>query len=590
MRGDGFLYMAVKLSTSIGQYSHQGRKNDNQDHHGVVVPNEPALTTKGIAVAIADGISSSDVSHIASQTSINSFLEDYYCTSETWSVQTAAKHVLQASNSWLFAQNQRNHEFRLNKDKGYVCTFTALIFKSNTAYLFHVGDARVVRLSSSNASESSKVLTQQHRHWLSGNKSYLARALGVTQPLEVDYSELGLDVGNIFLLATDGVYEHVSDIVMREIVESNAGDLNLAAQKIVEQAFDNGSDDNLTVQIVRVDSLPSGEPTEFLQRLNDLPFPPELSARMKFDGYQVIRDLHKSSRSHVLLALDLETQQKVVIKSPSTEGRQSADYVERFLMEEWIANRLNNAHVVKSYRPTKRRGYCYVVTEFVDGQTLDQWMVDNPSPSLDQVRSIVEQVAIGLQAFHRQEMLHQDLRPNNIMIDSSGTVKIIDFGSAFVAGVEETKTTAMPTVMPGTAQFLAPEYFLGEFGTKRSDIYSLACITYHMLCGRSPYGTAVARALTRSAQHRLVYQSALDPHRQLPVWIDLTLKKALHADPLKRHSELSEFLQDLRRPNSKFVEQSRLPLLERDPVRFWQGVSAVLAATVIGLLSQMLTF
>ena len=134
----------------------------------------------------------------------------------------------------------------------------------------------------------------------------------------------------------------------------------------------------------------------------------------------------------------------------------------------------------------------------------------------------------------------------------------------------------------------APEYFLGEFGTKRSDIYSLACITYHMLSGRSPYGTAVAKSRTQLDQRRLVYKSVLAPQRQLPAWIDLCFKKGLQVDPLKRYAEISEFIQDLRKPNPKFIQQSRPPLLDRDPVRFWQGVSAVLLAFSIVLLVRLL--
>jgi serine/threonine protein phosphatase PrpC len=576
--------MSARLKVIIGQYSHRGLKPSNQDCHGAMLPTEPQLSTKGIAIAIADGISSSKVSHIASQTSINSFLEDYYCTSETWSVKTSAERVLQANNSWLYAQNHRDHEYRLNKDKGYVCTFSALIVKSNTAYLFHIGDAQVSRLSISETRDNTEVLTEQHRLWLSGDKSYLARALGIMQPLEIDYAEIPVAQGDVFLLATDGVYEFVSDEFVNRAIRSNLDNLDLAAKVIAEHAVQQGSEDNLTVQIVRIDSLPSGQSNEFLQRQNELPFPPELSARMTFDGYQVLRSLHKSSRSHALLARDLVTKQKVVIKVPSTEGRQDSSYVQRFLMEEWIANRLNNAHIVKSHKASIKRRYCYAVTEFVDGQTLAQWMVDNPAPSLDEVRSIVEQVAIGLQAFHRQEMLHQDLRPENIMIDASGIVKIIDFGSTFVSGIEETRTSEVPQSMPGTAQFLAPEYFIGEFGSKQSDNYSLACIAYHMLSGRSPYGNSVARALTRAAQRRLVYQSVLAAHRPLPVWVDLTLKKALQPERLKRYSELSEFIQDLRKPNPKFVAKARPPLLERDPLLFWKGVSLTLGMVVIGLL------
>jgi len=576
--------MTTQLNVVIGQYSHAGLKQHNQDAHGSVVPREPQLSSKGIAIAVADGISSSDVSQVASQVAINSFLEDYYCTSETWSVKTAAQRVLQANNSWLYAQNYRSNEFRLNKDKGYVCTFSALVFKSTTAYLFHIGDSQISRLGISKARDRTQVLTEQHRLWMSGDKSYLARALGIKPDLEIDYLKLPLERGDIFLFATDGVYEFVSDEFVNQAITSHFDDLDLAAKTIVEHALGEGSEDNLTVQIARIDSLPLAQSNEFLQRQNELPFPPELTARMIFDGYQVLRDLHKSSRSHVLLARDLVTQEKVVIKLPSTESRQNPDNVQRFLMEEWIANRVNNAHIVKSHKASKKRRYCYLVTEFVDGQTLAQWMVDNPAPTLDEVRSIVEQIAIGLQAFHRQEMLHQDLRPENIMMDVSGTVKIIDFGSTFVSGIEETRAFETAQAMPGTAQFLAPEYFVGEFGSKQSDIYSLACIAYHMISGRSPYGTHVARALSRAAQRKLVYQSVLAVHRSTPAWVDLTLKKALQPDRLKRYLELSEFIQDLRKPNAKFLAQARPPLLERDPLVFWKGVSLTLLALVIGLL------
>ncbi|MFB1014533.1 MAG: protein kinase, partial [Alteromonadaceae bacterium] len=105
------------------------------------------------------------------------------------------------------------------------------------------------------------------------------------------------------------------------------------------------------------------------------------------------------------------------------------------MLEEWIAKRINNPHVAKAVIANRKRNFLYLVTEFIDGISLNQWMIDNPKPKLEQVRDIIEQTAKGLQAFHRQEMIHQDLRPANIMIDSSNTVKIIDFGSTFIAGV-----------------------------------------------------------------------------------------------------------------------------------------------------------
>jgi serine/threonine protein kinase len=183
-------------------------------------------------------------------------------------------------------------------------------------------------------------------------------------------------------------------------------------------------------------------------------------------------------------------------------------------------------------------------------------------------------------------MLHQDLRPENIMIDKSGVLKIIDFGSTKVAGLMEMTQSIEHQNILGTAQYTAPEYFLGEVGAPRSDLFSLAVITYQMLTGKLPYGAEVAKARTQSAQNKLRYQTALHDDREIPVWIDDTLKKALHPNPYKRYQELSEFLYDLSQPSKAFLSKTKPPLMERDPVVFWQSMCVILVVVVVYLLSQ----
>ena len=102
--------------------------------------------------------------------------------------------------------------------------------------------------------------------------------------------------------------------------------------------------------------------------------------------------------------------------------------------------------------------------------------------------------------------------------------------------------------------------------------------------GRLPYGAEVAKAKTLSAQRKLHYASVLDAEREIPAWIDAVLERALHPNPLRRYEALSEYVQDLRRPNQAFLSRTRAPLAERHPVRFWKGVSAVLAVIVVVLL------
>ena len=563
--------MSQPLSVSIGGATNKGVKAINQDFLGSVIPKEPMLSSKGIVLAMADGISSSKVSQIASETAISSFLEDYYCTSDSWSVKTSAQKVIQSINSWLYSQS-RNSPYRFDKDKGYVCTFSALVLKSNTAHLFHSGDTRIYRL----CGQQLEQLTQDHRRVISADVSYLTRALGIDQTFEVDYQSQLLEQDDIYIIATDGVYEFLNGAQIAHII-SNADTLESAANAIIEQALALGSDDNLSVQIVRIDNVPEYQLDE-VHQLTMLPLPPRLSPRMQFDGYEILREIYISSRSHVFLARDNDTRQTVVIKTPSTELRTDTQYLERFMLEEWIAKRINNPHVAKAIIPKRKRNFLYLVTEFIDGISLKQWMIDNPKPNLEQVRKIIEQTAKGLQAFHRQEMIHQDLRPANIMIDTNNTVKIIDFGSTFIAGVTNANTEE---IMRGTIRYSAPEYFLGHLGTQTSDLYALGVITYQMLSGKFPYGSEIAQANSVSAQRKLKYKSIINEDSELPIWIDDTLERALKMNPLKRYPVLSEFIHDLRQPNKLFLAKTKPPLIQRDPVMFWQWVSLILFIIII---------
>ncbi len=566
--------MKKRLDISIGQFSSPGRKKINQDFHGAFVPEEPQLSSKGIAVALADGISSSDVSQVASETAIKGFLQDYFCTSDSWSVKTSAQKVLLAMNSWLYAQS-RNSPYRFDKDRGYICTFSSVVFKSNTAYLFHCGDSRIYRLAGNNLEQ----LTNDHTRVVSEETSYLTRALGIHSHIEMDYQSIPLQEGDVFVLATDGVYEYISPKRIIEATQQSGSTLDIIAEQLVNEAYAAGSDDNLTLQLVKINGLPDKHLDEIQQQVENLSPAPSLSPRAEFDGYLILREIYISSRSHVFLAQDIESKNKVVIKTPSAEMRGNSEYLESMLMEDWIAKRINNAHVLKAIDLHRPQSYLYTVTEYVEGKTLTQWMIDNPSPDIETVRVIVEQIAKGLQAFHRQEMVHQDLRPNNIMIDAEGTVKIIDFGATKVAGISE--------VLPknegimGTAQYAAPEYFLGQYGTARSDLFSLGVITYQMLSGKLPYGNAISKTNNTRSQQRLTYCTLMNDCEGVPGWVDYAISKATQINPLKRYAEVSEFVYDLKNPHPNYLSQNRPPLIERNPVLFWQCVSILLLCALI---------
>lgn len=570
------------LSVTTGQHSEAGKKSVNQDFHGLLIPDDHQLQSKGIAVAIADGISSSNVSQIASESAVAGFLSDYYSTPESWSVKQSVQRVLRASNAWLHAQT-RQSQYRYDQDRGYVTTLSVVILKSATAYVFHVGDARIYRMQGSTLEQ----LTTDHRVWLSPEESCLNRAMGLSQQLDIDHLTTAVWPGDTFVLATDGIYEHVSAQDMAKTIHQFNGDLNQAARELCSTALANGSTDNLTVQIIRIDSVANAlNRDEAQQGAHQLPLLPELSPGQVLDGYRILRLLHASSRSHVYLALDDDSGQQVALKLPALELQQDVRALGHFATEHWVAQRINSPHVIKAFAPERQRSALYLATPFVQGTNLRQWLLDNPKPPLETVRQLIEQIARGLRAFHRLEMVHQDLKPENILIDQQGTVILIDFGATRIAGLQEVNGHEEPCWPRGAALYSAPECFLGEATSWQADQFSLAVITYQLLTGQLPYGTRVPGIRNRGQLRKLNYQPASMLRDDLPGWVDLALVRALNPEPHKRYPALSEFLFDLRQPNPRWHQQHQAPLIERHPLAFWQGVSALLLVALVVSLAH----
>ena len=572
--------MNKTLRVSVGQASLAGAHDTNQDFHGAFLPRGHQLASKGITLALADGISSSQVSQLASQTAVRSFLEDYYATSEAWSVRRAAERVLSATNAWLHAQTMAS-DGRFEKDRGFVCTFSALILKGRDLHLLHVGDSRIFRLHP----QALEQLTEDHRVRLSSTESYLGRALGAGPYVEIDYRGWEAEVGELYLLATDGAYGHLQAEDIHAALRQHPADLDAAATDLVNLARSRGASDDATLQLLRIDELPASDAPHPQLRREGLALPPALAPRMEFEGFTILREMQVSARSHLHLAVDNISGLQYVIKTPSVDLSQDADYLDRFVLEEWIARRVDSPHVVKTWPGERPRSHLFVAMEFIDGQTLAQWMRDNPHPSLDTARSIIEQLAQGLQALHRREMLHQDLRPENVMIDHQGTVKLIDLATAHVEGLAEYHRDAFVTAVPGTLQYTAPEYLLGQGGSQRSELFALAAITYQMLTGQLPYGLEASRVRSPADLRRLRYVPVRHLRPDLPQWVDAVLAKALHPTPAKRQEVISEFIHDLKAPGARFHSQRSTPLIERNPVLFWKCSTALLTLAVLVLIA-----
>ena len=566
-------HLAAELDFTVAQRSVAGVKPANEDAIGIRIPKSTLLNTKGAVAVIADGVSAAEAGKEASETCVHNFLYDYYSTPDSWGVKKSTSQVLTALNRWLFSQGRQYSDAK----KGYVSTFSAIIFKSQTAHIFHVGDSRIYRLRKGDLEQ----VTRDHTTYINNDQSYLSRAMGLDVKLDMDYRCLDVETGDLFFLSTDGIHDFVKDSDIRQaLIKLNDAKhedvFDSCCDDLIEMALSNNSRDNLSCQILRIDNIPMQSKGDASRKLSELPFPPDLTKGVVLDGYRVEKKIHDSNRSQIYLVTDINTDKRYCMKTPSVNFDDDLAYIDRFIMESWIGSRINNPHVVKVLETNNIKSCLYYLTEYIDGVTLEQWIKENPRPAIQDVVYLVQQMVKGLTALHRRETLHQDIKPANIMIDKNGEVKIIDFGSCYIKSIAEIATPFERDGNLGTASYSAPEVILTARSTVQSEVFSLAVIVYEMLTGKPPFAGKLAECRTEKSYLKTKYIPCFEQNPLVPIWIDGAVKKGLRFDPKRRYEEVAELLHELQHPNPKYKREHYAVLMDQNPLLFWQVTAGVL--------------
>ena len=571
----------VCMRVRSGGFSSAGQKARNDDAFAAELPLLSSVTAmKGAVACIADGVSESDRSHLASQLSVTQFIEDYYATPDSWSVEESAARVLRSINDWLCGQS------RLATAGAMVTTFSAVIIKSRTLHILHVGDSRIYRLRDKELEQ----LTHDHSVSLSGGKQMLSAALGMDPRLNVDYRQLDAEEGDIIFLATDGVTDVLTsdDLAARlSDIQIEPTDLDMLAERICNWAIEREPGDNVTCGVLVVDRLPEESVEDAHLRLRERAIPPVMDVGHRIDGFRVLRVIHSGTRSHIYEVMNEMTKEKFVLKAPSMNFEDDNVYLEGFAREQWVGRRLDHPGLMKIHPRPEGSPFLYLLCEPVSGQTLRAWMADHPSPSLSEVRSIMEKIIMALRALHRMGMVHRDIKPENIMITHQGDVKVIDFGTVQVAGLDEVSSPIRENHAVGSVAYSAPEYVLGRKATAQSDLFSLGVVSYEMLTGRCPFD------LSDGARHKWTlatwgHKTAHSVRPDIPLWVSAALEKACAPNPDFRYLAQSEFLADIKAPGdfarSKATQTS---LLDRNPLAFWKGLSLILSIITVLLAVQL---
>ncbi|MDF2177403.1 protein kinase [Aliiglaciecola sp. CAU 1673] len=552
------------LGLDLACLSEAGIKSLNEDAVAFLAPEQDYISqVKGAVVALADGVSAAEAGEEASHTAVTRFLEEYYQTPDTWSVSHSGQQVLSAINLRLF---RKSHEFT-DENKGYLTTFSAMVLKGCQGHFFHVGDSRIYLLRSGEL----KQLTRDHLAHLGNDHVFLARALGMDNLLHVDYGNLLLESGDVIMICSDGIHDVLNNARLTHLLSQDK-DAQTLCRQLLNEALTAHSDDNISAAVIKVLALPHQDVDDLNAELTRLPFPPPLKTGMKLDGYEVLEELWASSRSQLYLVKDLDSGRQLVMKTPSVNFNDDSHYIDRFIREQWIGSRINHPNVVRIIQHQRPRTALYYLMERVEGVDLDEWRKGYADAKPKQLIQLVRQIAEGLLAFHANDAVHQDLKPGNILVDAQDKVKLVDFGSVFVAGVAELYRPIEHLGALGTASYSDPNYLLGRNPGQQGDVYSLATICYELFTGHLPYGETIEDCRSAADYDRLRYRSASQFNPIIPSWFDRALAKGVSFDLNERYPSVAMLMADLNRPNPELLKEEPAPK-EAGKLMFWKLLS-----------------
>ncbi|MEE1886071.1 bifunctional protein-serine/threonine kinase/phosphatase [Pseudomonas carassii] len=537
----------MSLQLSFAQASATGPRAENQDALRLVTPAPELAASKGYLCALADGVSQCADGGLAARASLQALALDYYATPATWGVAQALDRLLTAQNRWLRAQGN---------GQPLLTTLSALVLRGRRFTLAHVGDCRVYRWQA----DQLHCLSEDHVWDQPGMQHVLKRALGLDQQLLVDYLEGDLRQGECFVLLSDGVWASLGDAHIRSILREQP-DLQVAADTLVTSAHHCGSQDNASALLVRVDQLGPSTLGDALAQLQQWPLPGALRDGQSIDGWQVDGLLAQSRQSLLYRVRDPHGQSWLLKTLPQSRD-QEPGAAQALLLEEWFLRRVAGRHFPEVHPASQRQHLYYLMREY-PGTTL----AGQPPLALAQWLEVARQLLQAVGVLHRRNLLHRDIKPNNLHHGSDGQLRLLDFGLAYCPGLSEDP----PHALPGTPSFLAPEAFDGQPPAPRQDLYAVGVTLYHLLTGHYPYGEIEAFQRPR-------FGTPVNPARyrpDLPEWLQRNLLQAVAADPAQRFETAEQWLLLLERGDRQELDERPRPLLEREPLKVWRTIGLV---------------
>ena len=259
------------------------------------------------------------------------------------------------------------------------------------------------------------------------------------------------------------------------------------------------------------------------------------------DRYEIIKTIGEGGMANVYLANDTILDRKVAIKVLRGDLSNDEKFIRRFKREALSVSNLSHPNIVEVYDVGEEDGNYYIVMEYIEGKTLKQLLQKRGALTLNEVIDIMTQLTDGLAHAHEAYIIHRDIKPQNIMIEDNGLVKITDFGIAMA--LNSTQLTQTNSVM-GSVHYLPPEQANGKGSTVKSDIYSLGILMYELLTGSVPFkgDTAVEIALKHMKEK---IPSIRKQNPTIPQSAENIVLKATAKNPKNRYDNVRDMYKDL---------------------------------------------
>ena len=538
----------MSLQLSFAQASATGPRTENQDALRLVTPAPELAASKGYLFALADGVSQCADGGLAARATLQALAMDYYATPATWGVAQALDRLLLAQNRWLRAQGSQP----------LLTTLSALVLRGRHFTLAHVGDCRAYRWHAGRL----QCLSQDHVWDQPGMQHVLKRALGLDQHLLVDYLDGELQAGECYLLLSDGVWASLGDQHIQAVLREQP-DLQSAADTLVASAHHNGSQDNARALLVRVDQLGTANLGDTLVQLQQWPLPGPLREGQLLDGWQVETCLAHSRQSLLYRVRDAQGQ-PWLLKTLPEDREQEPGAAQGLLLEEWFLRRVAGRHFPELHAASQRQHLYYVMREH-SGKTLAAHVAKQGPLPLAQWMEIARQLLHAVGVLHRRNLLHRDIKPDNLHLGDDGQLRLLDFGLAYCPGLSQEPLHELP----GTPSFIAPEAFEGQPPSPRQDLYAVGVTLYLLLTGHYPYGEIEAFQRPRFGQA----VNACRYRPDLPEWLQHNLLQAVATDPAQRFETAEQWLLLLERGDRQELPSRPRPLLEREPLKVWRTLA-----------------